>query len=241
MGISVHKLNTDLLGEGQLNLLASWLIQLSDALLIGEVLTADTGQEDWLVDAGLDWLGVGNRDWDSDGGDNWDVVLGLLGDLVAVVVSVSTMSVSTVSIAVSSWLADSDHLGVGLLLEGDLNSLGGGVLLLLLVAVGADLIGDLLNGLSADSPGHVIAELNIDDLLDGQLNIGTGGLEGWGADISDLGDIPDGAVVLGLLIAVVGLVVSWGSVVVGWGSVVSWGWVVGSWGVVGVVDTTAPM
>ena len=187
MSISINKLNTDLLGEGQLNLLASWSIQFSDtlfnslsgilnfwnndALVLSDVFAANTGQKDWLVDTGLDWLWVGNGDWDIDWGHNWDIVLGLLGDLVAVVVSVSTMSVAmTMAITMASWLAHSDHLDICLLLEGDFNSLGIGAFFLLLVAVAADLIWDLLNGLSADSPGHVITELNINNFLDGQID-----------------------------------------------------------------------
>ena len=187
MSISINKLNTDLLGEGQLNLLASWSIQFSDtlfnslsgilnfwnndALVHSDVFASNTWQKDWLVDTGFDWLWVGNGDWDIDWGHNWDIVLGLLGDLVAVVVSISTMSIAmTMAITMASWLAHSDHLDICLLLEGDFNSLGIGAFFLLLVAVAADLIGDLLNGLSADSPGHIITELNINNLLDGQID-----------------------------------------------------------------------
>ena len=217
MGISIDKLNTDLLGEGKLNLLASWSIQLSDTLfnrlssilnfwnndapVLSDVLAADTGQEDWLVDAGLDWLWVGNSNRNINGSDNWDVVEGLLSNFTAVVMAITSITM-TMAVTMGSWLANSDHLNILLLLEGDLNSLGGGVLLLLLVAVGADLVGDLLNGLSADGPGHVIAELNINNLLDGQVDIGTRGLECWGANICNLSYILHSAVELWLLISI---------------------------------------
>ena len=188
MSISINKLNTDLLGEGQLNLLASWSIQFSDtlfnslsgilnfwnndALVLSDVFAANTGQKDWLVDTGLDWFWIGNGDWDIDWGHNWDIVLGLLGDLVAVVVSVSTMSIAmTMAITMASWLAHSDHLDICLLLEGDFNSLGIGAFFLLLVAVAADLIGDLLNAFSAHCTGHIIAKFSVNNDLDGQVNI----------------------------------------------------------------------
>jgi len=260
VGISVDQLDADLLGQGQLNLLASRGIQLSHALLDGldgilnlghgdalvlcEVGAADTGKGNGLVDAGLDWLGVGDSHININGGDDGHIVLGSLGDLVAVVVSVAAMSITVMAIS-SGWLADSDHLNILLLLEGDLNSLGSGGLLLLLVAVGANLIGDLFNGLSADSPGDIIAELLVDDLLDGKVNIGADLLEGWHADLGNLSHILDGAVVLGLLIAVAAI--GWGVVAIGWGGMVAiswggmvaiswggmsvgWGWVAVSWG-----------
>merc|ERR1712168_470240 len=132
MGITVDKLNTDLLGKSQLNLLAGWRIQLSDtlldrlnsilnlwdsdALVLSEVLAANNWQSNWLVNTGLDGLWVGNGHININWGHNRHVVLGLLGNLIAVVVSV-TMSIS---MAISRWLADSDHLDIGLLLKGDL-------------------------------------------------------------------------------------------------------------------------
>ena len=142
------------------------------------------------------------------------------------------------SIATISWLADGDHLGVGLLLEGDLNGLGGGLLLLLLVPVGADLVGDLLNGLSAHGAGDIIAELLVNNDLDGQINVLANSLEGWGADLGDLSHVLDSAVVLGLLIAVAAIsgggVAIGGGMAVGWGSVVSWGSMAVGWGRVAV-------
>ncbi len=218
VGVTVDQLNANLLGEGQLDLLAGGGGQLGDALLdrlgvilnlghsdaplLRKVLTADAGKGDGLVHAGLDGLGVGNGDGDINLSDNRDIVGSLLLDLLAVVVAITT--IAAMSITTITGLADSDHLDVGLLLEADLNSLGGGVLLLLLVRVRADLVVDLLNGLGADSAGHSVAELNINNALDGKVNILADGLEGRGADLGDLSDILDGAVVLGVLIAVVG-------------------------------------
>jgi len=228
VGIAVDKLDTDLLGEGQLNLLASGGGQLGDALLnrlsgvlnlrdgdalvLNLVLAADTGEEDGLVDAGLDWLGVGDGHINIDGGDNRDVVLGGLGNLVTVVVAISSVSVSAIGGG-----ADSDHLDLGLLLEGDLNGLGGGGLLLLLVVVAADLVGDLLNGLSAHGAGDIIAELLVNNDLDGEVNVLADGLESWGADLGDLSHVLDSAVVLGLFVAIT--TIGGGVVAIGWGMV----------------------
>ncbi len=231
MSITINKLDTDLLGEGKLNLLASRGGQLGDALLDGlgvvldlghsdapllrEILTADTGKGDGLVHTGLDGLRVSDGDIDINRGDNRHIVGSLLLNLLAVVVTITT--ISTMSITTITRLADSDHLDVGLLLEGNLNSLGSGVLFLLLVRVRADLVVDLLDGLSADSAGDSVAELNINDALDGKVNILADGLEGRGADLSDLSHVLDGAVVLGVLITVVGsgMTISRGGGVVG--------------------------
>merc|ERR1719188_124433 len=101
-GVAVVDLLADLLGEGQLDSLAvggsksghALVDGLSDgldlgdgdALVLGQVLTADPGQGDGLVDAGLDGLGVGDGDGGVDHGDDGEVVASLLGDLLAVVV-----------------------------------------------------------------------------------------------------------------------------------------------------------
>ena len=163
--------NIYLLGEGELDSLAGRVGEAGDtlvhrladnldlgdrdALVLGEVLAADSWQADGLVDAGLDWLGVGDGDWGLHHGDHGVVVAGLLGDLLAVVVSVSTISVSV------SWLAHGHHHGLALLDEAHLDSLAGGLLGLGLVAVAADLVVDLLDALSADSSGDVVALLHI--------------------------------------------------------------------------------
>jgi len=242
VGVSVNKLNTDLLGQGKLNLLAGWGIQgsdtllnrlnsilnhwNSDALVLGDVLTADHWQSNGLVDTGLDWLWVGNGHSNIDWGHDRHIVLCLLGNLIAVLVAISL----SMSITIASWLTNRDHLHIGLLLEGDLNCLSSGCFLSLLVAVGADLIGDLLDGLSADSPGHVIAKLYINNLLDGQVNILADLLEGWSADLSNLAHVLDSAVVLWLLIAIMGLglvaSICGGSSMVYWSSMVHWSSVV---------------
>ena len=125
-----------------------------------------------------------------------------------------------VAVDVLGGLAHSHHLGDALLLEGDLHGLGAGGLGLGLVGVGADLVVNLLDALSAHGPGHVIALLLVNDALPGQLNGVADGLEGGDTHFGVLDNILHGAVVLGVLIAVAGLVVG-GGVVVGGGRVVS--------------------
>lgn len=256
VGVSVNKLNADLLGEGEFDLLASWGSQLGDALLnrfggvfnlwdgdalvLGDLFAADTWEKDWLVDAGLDWFWVRDGHINIDWGNNGDIVFGGLGNFVAVLVSVAAVSVAAIStMAVTGWSTDSDHLDIALLLKGDFNGLGGGAFFLLLVAVRADFVGDGLDSLSADGPDNIIAEFLVNNLLDGQVNVLTHGLEGWSAHFGDLGHILNGAVVLWLFISVVGLLVaaiSWGGVVVsgwlvvGWSRLVVWGWLVVGWG-----------
>jgi len=238
--ISIDDLNTDLLGEGELNSLAGRGSKLgntllkglrnflnlgdSDALLFREILTGDSGKADGLVDTGLDGLGVGDINSRLNRGDNRDVVAGLLSNLLAVVVSIS-VSISSIS----SWLADGHHLGLALLLEGDLNSLGGGGLSLGLVGVGADLIVNLLSGFRADGSGDSVALLLVNNILPGQLNRVAHSLKGRGAHLSSLNNILNGAVVLGVLVAVtVGrsmtirrsrVTVSWGRMGIGGGRV----------------------
>ncbi len=252
VSISIDELDTDLLGESKLNLLASRSSQLgdtlldrlsvvlnlghSDAPLLREIFTADTGKGDGLVHAGLDGLRVGNSDRNINRVHNRHVVGSLLLDLLAVVVAIASMAIAVVSITTITGLTDSDHLDVGLLLEADLNSLGSGVLLLLLVGVRADLVVDLLNGLGADSAGHGVAELNINNALDGKVDILADSLEGGGADLSQLSHILNRAVVLGVLIAIVGLGVMVGRlmmVVRGGRLVVDWLGLVGGGGRLG--------
>lgn len=212
LSVAKDELDADLLGQGELDLLAGGgtedgvalldgldgILNFGDgdALLLGQVLAGDAGKGDGLVDAGLDGLGVGDLDGDIDGGDEGVVEGGLLGNFLAVLVSVASVA----SVTTISGLANSDHLDLDFLNEGDLNSLGGGVFLLLLVGEGADLVGDLLDALSADGADNVVAELLVDDLLDGELDRGALGVEGGGADLGDLGHIVNAAVVLGLLV-----------------------------------------
>merc|ERR1712061_102295 len=89
-GVAVVDLLADLLGEGQLDSLAvggsksshtlvnglsdSLDLWDGDALVLGQVLTADPGQVDGLVDTGLDGLGVGDGDGWVDHGDHGEVV-----------------------------------------------------------------------------------------------------------------------------------------------------------------------
>jgi len=198
-GVSIVDLLADLLGESELNILASRGSKLgdallgslsgilnlwdSDALLLSKVLTADSWERDWLVDTGLDWLRVGNLNSWLNRGDNRDIVASLLGNLLAVVVSVAVVSVSW------GWLADGNHLGVTLLVEGNLNSLGSGGFSLLLVRVGADLIVNLLDALGTDGTGDWVALLYIDNDLDGKLNWVADSLKSWGANFGSFNNI----------------------------------------------------
>jgi len=233
VGISVHKLNAHLLGEGELDSLAGGGAKSSDAfgdrdagildlrdgdaLVLNKVSAGDPGEGDGLVHTGLDGLGIGDGHLWLNNSDNGDIVAGLLGDLLAVVVTISVTSISSMAISVLGRLADCHHLGLTLLLEGDLNSLGGGDLILGLVGVGADLVVNLLDGLSADGTGDIIALLHLYDDLDGQVNIIALSDNGGGAHLGSLNNVDHGAVVLGVLIAVVVATIGWG--VVGWGMV----------------------
>jgi len=199
LSISIVDLLADLLGESELNILASRSSKLgdallrslsgilnlwdSDALLLGKVLTADSWERDWLVDTGLDWLRVGNLNSWLNRGDNRDIVASLLGNLLAVVVSVAVVSVSW------GWLADGNHLGVTLLVEGNLNSLGSCGFSLLLVRVGADLVVDLLDALGTDGTGDWVALLYINNDLDGKLNWVADSLKSRGANFGRFNNI----------------------------------------------------
>jgi len=199
LSISVVDLLADLFGESELNSLASRGSKLGDALLgshggvfdrwdgdallLSEVLAADSWERDWLVDTGLDWLRVGNLNCGRGGGNNGDIVASLLGDLLAVVVSVAVVSISW------GWLADGDHLGVALLDKGNLNSLGSGSFGLLLVRVCADLVVDLLNALGTDSTGDWVALFYVNNDLDGKLNWAADSLKSWGANFGRFNNI----------------------------------------------------
>ena len=220
---AVHDAAAHLLGEGELHGAAVGGAQLGDALLHGlhgvldlgdhdalvglDVLAGDDGQVNGLLDAGLDGLGVGHGHGGLVDSDHGGVVASLLGDLLAVVVAVAVVAVA------GGGLAHGHHLDITDLLEGDGDGLGGGVLALLLVGVGADLVLDDLDALGADGGGDGVAELAVHDLLDGQLHVSAHGLEGGGAGLHGLNNIHDAAVVLGGLVGVVGGGVVGGGVV----------------------------
>jgi hypothetical protein len=247
---SVHDLHAHLLGEGQLDSLAGGSTQNSDtlleglgdnlnlgdgdALLLSQVLTADSGQGNGLVDTGLDRLRVDNINGRLNNGNHGDIVASLLGNLLAVVVAISASRSMTIS-SVLCWLAHSNHLGLAFFGECNLNGLGSGSLSFGLVGVGAHLIVDLFDALSADSPGDGVALLNIDHILAGQLHRVAFSDKSGCTDLSSLNNILDRAVVLGVFITVVGLGI--GGLVVG-GLVVGRlgvGWlVIGRGGTVGV-------
>ena len=246
MCVSIDQLNTDLLGESKFDLLAVRGSQLGVAFLNGfnsifdlgdsdgsffrDVFTGNTGKGDGLVDAGLDGFGVGNFNGDIDGGDNGHIVLGGLGNLLAVVVAISSMSI-TVSV---SGLADSDHLNIFLLFEGDFDSLGVGALFLLLVRVRADFVVNFFNGFSAHGAGDSVGEFFVNDNLDGQINVGADGFEGRDTHFSDFSNILNSAVVFGFFVSVSSVVRSRMTVSRS-GVAVGGGMVRGSRGVVGVV------
>ena len=207
LGVSVVDLLADLLGEGQLDGLASGSGQLGDAevlnldgvlnlgdgdaLLHGEILARDPDQVNGLLDTSLDGLGVGDLHVLDIDGDNGDVVAGLLGDLLAVVVAVLVVAVA------GGGLAHGHHLGVALPGEGNGDGLGGGGLGLLAVGVHADLVLNNLNALAADGTGHGVALLLVNDDLGGHLDLLTDSLESRSAHLSRLNNINDAAVVLG--------------------------------------------
>jgi len=147
-----------------------------------------------------------------------------LGNLFAVVVSIR-VSVSTISLV--SGLADSDHLDLFLLFEGNGNGLGGGFFGHLVVRVCADFLGNSIDGFSADGTGDDVCEVDFFDDLDGESDIIAGGLNGRCADLSDFSHIDDRAVMFGFLITVSGVVtVSRGGVSVCGGWVIRGGLVV---------------
>jgi len=246
MGVSVDKLDTDLFGEGELNLLAGGDTNFSlavgnsdlfvdnsgdlDNLLLFDISAGNNGKGDGFVNTDLLGGGVGNGDGDIDGGDNGDIVGGFLGNLFAVVVSVST--ISSMSISLVSWCADSDHLDVGNLLEGNFDGLGNGVSRFLFVIVCADFLGNNLNGFGTDGTGDSVFEIDIFNDLDGESDIYTRGSNGWGADLSDFNHINNRAVLFGFLITVsmVGVSVSRGGVSISRG-VVDRSWVIRGRGV----------
>lgn len=241
MGVSVDKLDTDLFGEGELNLLAGGDTNFSLAVgnndlrvdngrdLDGTVLSDISALNDGEVDGFLntDLLGgrVGNGDGNINGCDNGDVVGGFLGNLFAVVVSVST--ISSMSVSLVSGLADSDHLDIGNLLEGNNDGLGDGVSRFLFVEVCADFLGNFCDGFGTDGTGDGVGIWDIYNGLDGEREIFTRGSNGRCADLSDLNYINNRAVLFGFLITVsmVG-----GRVSISRGGVtISWGMVDGSW------------
>jgi len=216
MGVSVDKLDTDLFGEGELNLLAGGDTNFSlavgnnnlsidngrnkDGTFLRDISAGNNGKGDGFVNTDLLGGGVGNSDGDINSGDNGNIVLLFGGNLLAVVVSVSTMSVSSMSVV--SGLADSDHLDVGNLLEGNFDGLGDGVSRFLFVKVCADFLGNNIDGFGTDGTGDSVCVWDIFNDLDGESEIFTRGCNGRCADLSDFYNIDNGAVLFGFLITV---------------------------------------
>lgn len=233
MSVSIDQFNTDLLGKSKFDLLAGRGSQFgvaflnednrvfdlwdSDGSIFDNVFAGDTGKRDGFVDTGLDGLRVSNFYGDIDGGDNGYVVSGGLGNFLAVVVSIRSISVSMVS-----RLADGDHLDIFFLFEGHFDSLGGGGFSFLLVSIRADFIGDDVDGFSAHCTGDLVVEFFVDNDFDGQFNIGTDNFKSWDAHIGDFSYVLNCAVVFGFFITITsimrgGLVISGGMVAISWG------------------------
>ena len=209
--ITIDKLNTDLLGQGQFDLLARWSSQLghtllnrlrgvlnlwySDALVLNLVFAVDTGKVDWLVDTGLDWLRVGDRHRNINSSDNRNIIFSGLGHLIAVFVGVSSMTIASIR-----WLTHSHHLDLGLFLKRDLNCGCCCSLVLAVVVVRAHFIGNFLNGLSADSPSDIVAKPPVHNGLYWQVDILTNCFKCGGANFSNFSHILDSAILLGLLV-----------------------------------------
>jgi len=202
--MSIDKLHTDLLGESELHVLASRSSKLcdallrccscflnlwdSDTLLSSQVFTGYSYQGDWLVDTGLDWLRVGNLNWRLDNSNYRNIVASLLGNLLAIVMSIA-MSISSMSVAFGSRLANGHHLGLALLVEGDLNSLGSCGFSLSLVGIGTDLIVNLLNALGTDSTGDWVTLLFVNNFFDGNLYWVADSFKSRGANFSRFNDV----------------------------------------------------
>ena len=208
--MAVHKLSADLLGKAELQHLTGggrdhslallhhlYIIHRlgnHDALLLHDVLAAYSGQHDRLVHAGLHGLWVGDHHGDVDGHDHGLVVASLLFDLLAVLVTIGVVTIACLG------LADRHHLGHTFLLEGDLHSLGHGVLSFGHVGVAAHLVGDGLHTLGTDRPADGLALLLLHDPLDHQVHLHALGLEGGGAHLDLLHLHDQRAVVLRVVI-----------------------------------------
>merc|ERR1712086_226104 len=242
MGVSVDKLDTDLFGEGELNLLAGGDTNFSlavgnndlridnggnlDGLFLRDISAGNNGKGDGFVNTDLLGGGVGNGDGDINGSDNGNIVLLFGGNLLAVVVSVSSMSVSSMSVV--SGLADSDHIDSSNLLEGNFDGFGNSVSRFLFVKVCAYFLGNNLDGFGADGTGDSVCVWDIFNDLDGESDIFAGNFNGWGTDLSNLSHINNRAVLFGFLITVSTMV--WGRVSISRGGVtISRGMVDGSW------------
>ena len=148
------------------------------------------------------------------------------------------MTISSISVSVSG-LTDGDHHGLTLLLEGNLDGLSGGLLILGLVAVAAHLVVDLLDALGTDGPGDGVALLNILDGLSGKFDGGTVSIDMRGTDISLLNNIKNTAVVLGVLITISWLMVGWLVIAsISWGWSISW-LMISSWLVISLSGNTS--
>jgi len=238
MGMSVVKFLAHLFGESELNGLAGRGTQSGntflsndygifnsgnlDGSLFGQVSASNNWQVNGFVDTGLHRGRVGNSDGDIDGGDNGHIVGSCLGNFLAVVVSITTMSMSVSTISLVSGLADSDHLDIFFLLKGDLNSLGSGFFFSCGIRVAADFLGNNFDCLDTDSTDNGVGEVYLNDDFDGQFNSVALSYDDGSTHFSRLNNIEDRAVVFGLFIAItMSMTVSRGRVIRSGGIAVS--------------------
>jgi len=76
----------------------------------------------------------------------------------------------------------------------------------LVVRVDADFLFEDFDGFNTDGLLDGVGVIDIDDDLDGEGDIDTGDLNGWGTDLSDFSHVNNGAVVFGFLITVSAMV-----------------------------------
>jgi len=214
MSETIHDLDTDLLGKGQLDSLAgggsqcsqaflkSFRIILdlwdSDTFLFREVLTADSWERDGFVDTGLDGLGVGDGDSRLNNSHDRDIVASLLGNLLAVVLSVSMW----VAIPILGRLTHGYHLGFALLHKRNLDGLGGGDFTLWFIRVAADLVVDFFCAFSTDCARNSVTLFSVNYSFNSKFYRRTFCFQSWGANLCELNHVLHSAVVFWVLVPI---------------------------------------
>merc|ERR1719430_2483119 len=190
VGKSVHDLDTDLLWEGQLDGLASGGSQCCQALLKSFRIILDLRDSDTFLFGEV----FAADSWEGDG----FVVAGLLGDLLAVVLSISV----SMTISVLGRLTHSHHLGLTLLVERNLHSLGSGDFTLRLIRVAADLVVDFFRAFSTDCTSYSVTLFSVNYSFNSKFYRSTFCFQSRGADLSQLNHVLHSAVVFGVFIAI---------------------------------------
>ena len=144
------------LRDGDLRVFNSWHF---NGFFFGDISTRNHRQTDGFVNADLLGFRVGNGNSNINRGDNGYIVGSFLSNLLAVMGCGSIW-------AVSSSLADSDHLHVVDLFIGDFDSLSSSVFSFLLIFVGAHFLRNNFNAFCADSTGNSVGEVNINNDFD---------------------------------------------------------------------------